>query len=410
METKILVCAFSCSNDPDNRFGSGKGGEGELGWNLVHQLKRIGRVYVLTDVGNRSAVTERMLKDKISDVNFYYISLPKILNFTKRIIQVYSYLWQIKAYFVARRLHKEIKFDVFHHITYANDWMASFIGALLSITYIRGPGGGAHKVPKAFLVNYSFKERLAERIRSIGQWFFRHDPFFIIGQSRASKILVCNKEAFDALPKKWQKKAEFFPVNGISDKDLSLLDLNSRAREEFCVITAGKLIKIKSFDLAIKAFEIFNKKLPDSEFVIVGDGPELEKLKKTSGGNVKFVKWMPREDLLKGISKADVFLFPSLRDGGGAVVVEAMAMAKPVVCFNLAGPGFHVDQTCGIKIEPLNPKQAVEDVVKALEKLYLDKELRKKLSFGARKKAEENYNWNKLGERLQKIYEDILKK
>src|SRR5579884_2376590 len=74
--------------------------------------------------------------------------------------QVYAYLWQIKAYFVARRLHRERPFDVFHHVTYANDWMASYIGALLPVPYIRGPGGGAQRTPGAFLKEYKFRDRL----------------------------------------------------------------------------------------------------------------------------------------------------------------------------------------------------------------------------------------------------------
>jgi len=283
--------------------------------------------------------------------------------------------------------------------------MASFIGALLPVPYIRGPGGGAHRVPKSFVKKWPMKERMADKIRSIGQWFFRHDPFFILSQNKAKKILVCNKEAFSGLKRKWQKKAIFFPVNGVSAGDMQLARVLKNENRRFLVITAGKLLKIKGFDLAIMAFEIFNKKFPESEFIIVGDGPELKKLERMSVKSTRFIKWMPRKDLLLEIEKSDVFLFPSLRDGGGAVVVEAMAMAKPVVCFDIAGPGFHVDENCGIKIKPSNPRQAVEDLAQALEKMYLDKNLRERLGLGARKKAEENYNWDKLGERLKKIYE-----
>src|SRR5260370_28570115 len=70
-------------------------------------------------------------------------------------IQIYAYVWQVKAYFVARRLHRRFPFDIFHHITYANDWMASFIGALLPVPYVRGPGGGAHRTPRELLQEYT---------------------------------------------------------------------------------------------------------------------------------------------------------------------------------------------------------------------------------------------------------------
>jgi len=104
----------------------------------------------------------------------------------------------------------------------------------------------------------------------------------------------------------------------------------------------------------------------------------------------------------------DTFLFPSLRDGGGAVVVEAMAASKPVVCMDLAGPGMHVTEDCGIRIPPRSPDQAIELMTQALERLYQDRELRVKMGQAGRARAEQVYSWDHLGERLLKIYQEVL--
>lgn len=411
---KVLICAFACLKDPDRRFGFGEGGEGVLGWNITSQLSRFFDVLVLTHSINKKAIEQARNKKNDFRVKFYYIDLPKFLNFTKKWIQIYAYLWQIKAYFVARKLHKQNNFDVFHHVTYANDWMASFMGALLPVPYIRGPGGGAHYVPEKFVKEYSLKERLAQRIRSIGQWVFKHDPFFIISQNRAKAILVCNKEAFDALPRKWQHKMHLFPVNGISQKDISLLAQKiKKETNKFLVLTAGKLIKIKAFDLAIEAFKEFSKKAPNAGLIIIGDGPELSNLKKIVSElkleeKVIFEGWMPREKLLQKMLDCDIFLFSSLRDGGGAVVVEAMAAGKPVVCLDIGGPGFHINNKYGIKIKPDNPKQAIKKMADALKLLYCNKRLREKLGRVARKRVESFYLWDRLGERLLEIYKNVL--
>ncbi|MFA6077255.1 MAG: glycosyltransferase [Candidatus Paceibacterota bacterium] len=411
---KVLVCAFACLKNPDTRFGFGDGGEGVLGWNIVLQLNRFFDVSVLTHSDNRAAIEEKIAVSKVTGIDFYYLKLPAFLNFTKRVMQIYAYLWQIKAYFVARKLNKGNGFDVFHHVTYANDWMASFIGALLPIPYVRGPGGGAHRVPKRFVDEYSIKQRAAEKIRSIGQWVFKRDFFFIIGNNRAKAILVCNKEAFDALPRKWQKKSYFFPVNGISAEDLKLLDLHKeKIRYGFSVLTVGKLVKLKGFDMAIKAFKIFSDKVLEAKLVIVGKGPEINNLENLVAefdikDKVVFEGWLSREEVLKKMSLSDVFLFASLRDGGGAVVVEAMAAGKPVICFDLAGPGLHIDEKCGIKIRPDSPGQAVRDMATALEKLYFSEDLRLSLGKEARKKAEREYDLDKLGNKLNEIYKNIL--
>lgn len=414
MNKKILVCAYSCVSESGVK---NIGGEAELGWNLVKELARFFSVSVLTHSNNQKSIETLLLKEKINNINFIYFKLPLLFNFLEKHhrggIQVYAYLWQIKAYFVAKRLHKENKFDVFHHITYANDWMASFIGALLPIPYIRGPGGGAHKVPAGFVKEYTFKQKIAEKLRSIGQWVFRHDPFFILGQKRAKVLMACNYEAKNAISKKLQNKVYFFPVNGISKNNFNFENKRKEKLDKFIIFTAGKLIKIKSFDLAIKAFGDFSKKNTNTILSIAGEGPELNNLKNivknlNLENKVLFKGWLPREHVLQEMLNCDVFLFPSLRDGGGNVVVEAMAQGKPVVCFDISGPGFHVDQSCGIKIKPENSKQALKDMVESLEKLYNDKNLRLKLGQGAREKAEREYDWYKLGDRLFKIYKKFL--
>jgi glycosyltransferase involved in cell wall biosynthesis len=410
---KVLVCAFACVKDPDGRFGQGKGGEVSLGWNLVKQIARFNRAWVLTDADNRADIEEAVAQEKILGITFCYIDLPsfKFLKLLPGGIQMYSYVWQIRAYGIAKKLHQNIHFDLFHHVTYANDWMASYIGALLPIPYIRGPGGGAHKVPKKFLEEYPFKDRVKEKARDFGQWVFKQDPFFIMGQRKAKAILVCNHEAFDAMPASWQKKTQFFPVNGVSKNDIKAV-IPKNTTGVFSIITAGKLLRLKSFDVAIRAFAIFSQKIENAQFTIVGDGPELSNLtalvkKLHLEGRVVFTSWMSHPALLDAIGSSDVFLFPSLRDGGGAVVVEAMATATPVVCFDIAGPGFHVDNTCGIKVLPSSPRQAVDDIATALKLLYDNKDLRMRLGQGAKEKAEKKYDWDVLGDRLNEMYKKI---
>jgi glycosyltransferase involved in cell wall biosynthesis len=408
---KLLVCAYCCVSE------SGVlqvGGEAELGFNLVKQFSRFFQVTVLTHAHNQKAIEEVLKKEPLNNVVFVYIQLPTFLRFLEKFhkggIQIYSYLWQIKAYFVAKKLHQQESFDAFWHTTYANDWMASYIGALLPVPYFRGPGGGAHFVPKAFTKHYTLKQKLGEWARHFGQWVFRHDPFFIMGQKRAKALLVCNQEAFNALPKDWQKKAHFFPVNGISSQDLHFLrSVEKASRRNFLVLTAGKLITIKSVDLAMKAFKMFHEKIPNSEFLILGDGPEMAHLQKLASElglkkNIIFLGWQPREKLLTKMQEADVFLFTSLRDGGGAVIVEAMAAEKPIVCFDISGPGFHVKPEWGIKVAPENPAEALLGIAEALEKLYIDSNQRIAMGRNARQRAESFYLWDHLGNTLYDIY------
>jgi glycosyltransferase involved in cell wall biosynthesis len=108
------------------------------------------------------------------------------------------------------------------------------------------------------------------------------------------------------------------------------------------------------------------------------------------------------------IASSDVILFPSLRDGGGTVVIEAMSVGKPVVCLDIGGPGLHVTEQCGIKLSPAEPAVTVSRLADALERLYQDEDLRIQLGKAARERADTMYRWDRLGERLMEIYRPLL--
>lgn len=63
---------------------------------------------------------------------------------------------------------------------------------------------------------------------------------------------------------------------------------------------------------------------------------------------------------------------------------------------------------CGIKVKPHSPEQVVGEMATALGRLYSDKEFRLRMGKAARERAEREYHWDRLGERLQKIYEGAL--
>jgi glycosyltransferase involved in cell wall biosynthesis len=108
------------------------------------------------------------------------------------------------------------------------------------------------------------------------------------------------------------------------------------------------------------------------------------------------------------MASSDVILFPSLRDGGGTVVIEAMSVGKPVVCLDIGGPGMHITEECGIKVTPGTPPDTVHKLADALERLYLDEGLRYRLGKAAQEKAERSYHWDRLGERLIDIYQPAI--
>lgn len=409
----ILVCAFACR--PPHAPGF-EGGEDLLGWKIVQEVGARYDVHVLTDAANRRALAGRARPAADHPIVYHFLDLPRPLQPLRRVpggLQLYAYLWQIEAWLWARELHARHRFDIFHHLTYANDWMACHAGALLDVPYVRGPGGGAHRVPPALLQGRRVRFRLAQRGRSLLQAAFRLDPFFRLGQERAQALFVCTRESLASIPARWAPKARLLSVNGV-DAAPSRPSSSPRNGNPFTVLSAGKLLEIKGFDLAVAAFARFAPRAPHARLLVAGDGPqrrELESLARRLGvaSQVRFLGWRPHGEVVRRMATSDVFLFPSLRDGGGGVVVEAMAVGTPVVTLDLGGPGLHVTDSTGIKVSASDGVDVVERLAAALEALHASPARRRSLGRAARLRAHAEYRWSRHADRLAAVYERVIR-
>jgi len=409
---KVLISAYAF-----NPIGSMQlhPGEDLVGWRLVQQINKRHDLWILTHGYNREAVMEEMAKGELEGANVIFINLSllkKILYKAGFGERIYYYIWQFFAWRKAGRLHKKIGFDLAHQVTFGNDWIPSFIGAFLPVPFIWGPVGGGQTVPKELLKEFSFYGRFAEKGRVAFQWVGRRLWTRRRLVKKAKAILVCNKETKGKIPEKYHQKVHYFPVNGINKKEIGPVPKKKEKPKEFLVLTAGRLHRLKAFDMALEAFHLFCQENQNTVFEIVGSGPEKENLEALIERfdlkyRVKMTPWMERKELLSLMRECDVFLFPSLRDGGGAVVVEAMAQGKPVVCVDTAGPGFHIKKEWGIKVEPRTKEMLVNELALALEKLYKDEHLRWKMGKAARKRAKDYYVWDELGKRMEEIYQTV---
>jgi glycosyltransferase involved in cell wall biosynthesis len=409
---KVLVSAYACHPlATEESFP----GEAILGWNILRQLCRFHDVTVMTRSYNKEAL-ENGLRERGLAADCRYVSLPRALSPLLRHylgFSLYYLFWQVKAFGLARRLAREKEFDVFHQVTFANDWMPSFIGAYLPLPFVWGPLGGAHRTPPPLLAELGRRFRRKERTREALKDLWRATPFRRRGLKRAAAVLVCNRETEAALAAV-RPKLRFFPVNGINAEELPQTPGPVRGPDEgFRVLFAGRLDPIKGLKLGVRAFAKFGASDPRAMFEIVGSGEaeaEIRELVRRLGAEdrIRLIPWMARDELMRRFQGCDVLLFPSFRDGGGAVVVEAMACGKPVICLDTGGPAFHVQDAWGVKVAPSDPAVVVDGLAAALARLAGDGELRERMGRAAKERARSYYLWDRLGERLAGIYDQVL--
>lgn len=410
---KVLISAFACHPEPKTIHFPG---EAILGWSLIKEIEKSADCHVMTWAMNREGIENSPGYGRLGGTAFHFLDLPdrywRTLGDKHYGLRFYYFLWQRLAGSFARDLHKTEHFDLCHQITFSNEWMPSFMGPALSIPFIWGPVGGGQKVPGKLMPLLTDRDRRRERMRVILQWVWRLTPARRRTARSASSILVCNRESREVLGP-WSEKIVDFPVNGIRSGDVRGPIARRGAGDGFRVLYAGRFDGIKGLPLGIRAFGKLAADHPDVSLLLVGEGPEKERLEALVAGlgladRVRFLPWLARDGVYEEMRRSHVFLFPSLRDGGGAVVIEAMASGLPSICLNVGGPGFHMSPEWGFRIEPGSPDKVCDVIADALEKMYSDETLRAGMAAAGLERAAGYYTWEKHGERIRGIYGKAL--
>ena len=104
------------------------------------------------------------------------------------------------------------------------------------------------------------------------------------------------------------------------------------------MIYAGRLTKEKGADLLAESFIAAHDRDPRLHLLLAGGGPEEDELRERLGDRATFLGWLDHEQLATAYASSDVFLFCSVTDTFGQVIVEAQASGLPVVAVNAGGP------------------------------------------------------------------------
>ncbi len=386
-----------------------------MGWNCVRQIARCHEVWVLTRANNRQPIEAALAKEPLLNAHFIYFDLPGWLCFWKkgeRGVYLYYFLWQLAVYWVAKRLHRQVSFDLVHHVTLVNYWMPTFL-TLLSVPFVWGPVGGGESAPRAFWRSLSLRGKIYELLRDLARSLSRMDPFVLLAARRAVLGLATTSQTAEQLRALGCPKVVLHPAVGLPGDEIDRLrSLPLRQSNPFRLLSIGNLWHVKGFELGLKAFAQFHSQFPESEYWIIGTGPDrprLEKLAQKLGVIEKVTFWgnVPRSQVVEKLGECDALAHPSLHDSGGWVCLEAMAAARPVICLDLGGPGVQVTEGTGIKVPAISPEQVVHDLAAALSRLASDPGLRCRLGQAARQRAEEEFAWDRKGEFLMGIYARI---
>lgn len=181
-------------------------------------------------------------------------------------------------------------------------------------------------------------------------------------------------------------------------------------RENF-ILFVGSLIPRKGCKFLIQSFKQISKKYPDIRLILVGIGPDELELKNLVyelglGDKIQFLGSKTREEISSLMQRAKLFVLPSLEEGLGVVLLEAIACGTPCVASKVGGIPDVITEQVGRLVSPGDPQQIANAVIEIIE----NPGLWQKLSQTARDRAVSVFDWEVIAIQLKQLYSRIFRK
>lgn len=395
-----------------------------IGWSLSRALSQVADVHLVTQIRNREAVLATGLNEG-ADVTFIDSEA-----FTRPMWRLASALrmgegkgWTMMTamnalsypYFerlVWQRFGADIRagrYDLVHRVTPLTPTTVSPLAAKCNragVPFVIGPLNGGVPWPKGFDA-----ERRQER-----EWlsYVRGAYKALPGRARMLKataaIIAGSRHTASEIPARYQDKVVYIPENAI-DPDrfhrTSAQDISGPLRAVF----VGRLVPYKGADMGIEAALPFLKS-GQMTYDIVGDGParaELEALvsRESVENAVTFHGNLPHGDVQNRLAEANILLFPSIREFGGGVVLEAMATGVVPLVVDYAGPGELVTPETGLTV-PIGDRDTIISALGSrLRDLVKDPSNLPAMAEAARARVASHFTWSAKAAQILTVYTSI---
>ena len=237
-----------------------------------------------------------------------------------------------------------------------------------------------------------------------------------IANRRCKRVITISYHLAD-----FAQRVEGVPAEHVVPIHYGLFPYNDRPgdwrkiREEFAVpasatlvLSIGRLTEQKGHRYLLEAWRTIASVDPAVRLLLIGDGPLRNRLPAYArniglGDRAIFTGW--RNDVPDLLDAADIYVHPSLWEGFGLVLLEAMATGKPVIASNVSAiPEVVINGETGILVPPRDSKALADAICRLLE----DVEFRRKMGGAGRRRVEEVFSVERMVRETERVYEDVF--
>lgn len=233
------------------------------------------------------------------------------------------------------------------------------------------------------------------------------------GKHKAAVLMVANERTRRALPDPRHPRIETLIENGI---DFTRWQAPRHQREAVApgrlrLVYLGRFVGWKAIDITLQAVALARAGGADVTLDVLGDGEGRAELEAMAGGlgiadHVTFHGFQPQERCAEVLAQSDALVLNSLRECGGAVVLEAMAMGLPVVASAWGGPLDYLNFESGILVHPVPRHDFPQRLAGAFATLAHDPELRARMGAAGQQIVRRDFDWESKVDRMVEVYRE----
>lgn len=326
---------------------------------------------------------------------------------TKQAISSISYAWFERL--VWRQFGARIKageWDIVHRVTPLTPTQSSYVAprcAKAGVPFVLGPLNGGVPWPPGF-----GSERRREReFLSYLRGAYKVLPGREGTLAATAAILVGSRHTMNEIPKKHEGRTIYLPENAIDPERFNARASPGTSGLPLKGCFVGRMVPYKGPDMLIEAATPL---LRDGRMVLemIGDGPLMDDLRamvqrENVGDAVQFHGWLAHRDVQDIMAGCDLLTFPSIREFGGGVVLEAMALGIPPLVLDYAGPGELVRSEWGYKLPIGSRDEIVAGLRAALEERVADPDDLRLKGNAARERVEDAFTWAQKARQVARV-------
>jgi glycosyltransferase involved in cell wall biosynthesis len=392
-----------------------------VGWSHANALREVADVHLVTQIRNREAILRVGWRE---GRDFTGIDSERVVRPLHRLAgllgggagrgwttgtAIHSVGYPYFERLVWRRFRGRLlsgEFDIVHRVTPVSPTSPSPLAVAcrrVGVPFVLGPINGGLPWPREF----GGARRREREWLSYVRGAYRLMPAYRSTLASASAILVGSRATWRQLPRTAMNRCVYLPENAIDPKRFPE-PLPRSHGPILRVVFVGRLVPYKGADMLLEAVEPLVRE-GRATLTIVGDGPERRPLEERIraaglGAGVTLVGWVEQDQVHRFLSTSDMMAFPSIREFGGGVVLEAMACGAVPLVVDYGGPAELVTPSTGFLVTLGSRGRVVREIRDVLLRVASNPNgLETRRVLGMRR-VREVFSWNAKAAQVREVY------